>query len=294
MFTRKKNVILGMAIALLVGGSSDILLANGDSQSMPTNSSLPTYKCYKVPNNAIQIDGKLDEFVWKDKPLMEFREIEKGTPPKYQSVVRLVWNDEYLYVGMELEAPNVWGRWGVKDSEVEKQKNRFVMWDPLGWGRVEAKIMQTDPFVKIFIDPDADGKNYLEFHINALNNVYDSHVEYGFKERWGDTGLLPLHMEWTCKGFKSAVQIQGTLNYPDDCDKGWSVEVAIPWESFKEFTKGSCPPKVGDKWKAHLGRVYKTGYREVNHYWTWPVIGAVNCHLLDRYGYLVFCNADQE
>ena len=289
----KKVMFVLFFVYLLIIGNWSILWAEENVKSTIKSSLLPTYKSFKVNNNSIQIDGKLDEFVWKDKPVMKFREIEKGTPSAYQSVTRIVWDDTYLYVGMELEEPDVWGRWGVKDAEVEKQKDKYVIFDASkekGWGRVEPKIMSTDPFIKIFIDPDADGKNYLEFHINTINNVYDTYVEYGFKERWGDTGPLPLHIEWQCQGFKSAVQVYGTLNYPEDTDQGWSIEAAIPWESVKEFTKGNCPPEPGDSWKAHLGRVYRKEYRSERNYWTWPVIGQINCHLLDRYGHLIFCD----
>ncbi|MFA6716012.1 MAG: carbohydrate-binding family 9-like protein [Victivallaceae bacterium] len=268
----------------------------------------PVYKCYKIPEGTVHIDGKLDEECWKNKPVIEFRQIENGTLPKYQSAARIVWDDKYLYIGMELEDPNVWGRWGVKDKEIKKQRRKFIIWDSSGLGSVEIKIMESDPFIKIFLDPDADRKRYLEFHINVLNNVFDCYLDKDWelvgagdpksKDRWKGWKLLQdsdnWHPEWNCAGLKSATQIYGTLNFPDDRDKGWSVEVSIPWKSLKDFTKNSCPPQIGDKWKGHLGRAYRTEYRGKKQYWTWPVIGAVNCHLLNRYGFLIFCGLQRE
>ena len=41
-------------------------------------------------------------------------------------------------------------------------------------------------------------------------------------------------LDWSIKGFKSAVWVDGTLNNPKDIDEKWTVEVAI---SFKNLTE---------------------------------------------------------
>jgi len=59
-------------------------------------------------------------------------------------------------------------------------------------------------------------------------------------------------------GLETAVSIDGTLNDPSSVDKGWSAEVAIPWESLKQLANGrSLPPTAGDTWKFFLGRFQK-------------------------------------
>jgi hypothetical protein len=155
------------------------------------------------------------------------------------------------------------------------------------WRRLECDIMSLDKFVKVFIDPDADGFGYFEFHVNPINNIFDSWYDQGFRLKWADQERGP-HVVWACPGFVSATHIDGTLNAPHDTDRGWSVEMAIPWEAFAPQVKGDCPPKPGDTWSAHLGRVHKEKFRSKNIYWTWPVIGVVNCHLPHTYGLVVF------
>jgi hypothetical protein len=61
-------------------------------------------------------------------------------------------------------------------------------------------------------------------------------------------------IDWNCKGFKSAVSIDGTLNNPDDNDKKWTVEVAIPFKSLTEKGKYIIP-KNGQYWKINFSRV---------------------------------------
>ena len=55
-------------------------------------------------------------------------------------------------------------------------------------------------------------------------------------------------------GYKSAIAIDGTLNDPRDHDKGWSVELALPWSAFIERS-GKGRPNAGDAWRMNFSRV---------------------------------------
>ncbi|HOJ40793.1 MAG TPA: hypothetical protein PK644_10075, partial [bacterium] len=83
------------------------------------------------------------------------------------------------------------------------------------------------------------------------------------------------------------MHILGTLNDFTDKDTGWSVELAIPWSSLKPFLR-TFPVKPGDIWKAHLGRVWRTGPYTERVYWTWPVMGIVECHIPSRWQTMEF------
>lgn len=102
------------------------------------------------------------------------------------------------------------------------------------------------------------------------------------------------HWAWTCHNILSAVNIDGTLNNFTDTDRGWSFEMAIPWHELRLFIKGSCPPKSGDIWKGHLGRVYKKGPFQPNQYWTWPVLGLVQCHIPEKWETVQFIDGSQK
>lgn len=57
---------------------------------------------------------------------------------------------------------------------------------------------------------------------------------------------------------QNAVKIDGTLNNNRDIDKGWSVEIAILWESLAMLANGrSIPPQNGDVWNLFLGKFQK-------------------------------------
>ena len=52
------------------------------------------------------------------------------------------------------------------------------------------------------------------------------------------------------------VHVDGTINNPSDRDKGWSIEIAIPWKAFISNFRSNNPPKDGDQWKVNFSRVH--------------------------------------
>lgn len=256
---------------------------------------VPTYKCNKVANNSVIIDGKLDEQCWKDAPIMEFRDLADGSQPLIPSHAKIVWDDKYIYAAYEIKDPNVVAYYGESQHGSTNIKSKTELHTG------EPEIMYRDTFVKFFLDPDGDGMNYIEIHVNPINNIADLMLDYPYgrrgREEAGTASTATTNADWfwNCEGLKSAVQVQGTLNKQDDKDEGWTVELAVPWDALKPLTKGAYSPLVGEnKWRAHLGHVYKPEFdydkrRKSKHlYGTWPVLGAMSCHLPARWGYLIF------
>jgi hypothetical protein len=57
--------------------------------------------------------------------------------------------------------------------------------------------------------------------------------------RWG-------FLDYDLPGLQCAVDVQGTINDHRDVDRGWTVELAIPWESIGfMFKSGRFEPKPG-------------------------------------------------
>ncbi len=97
-----------------------------------------------------------------------------GSVPPLKTTARILWDDDYFYFGFECEDPDVWARVGLRDNEVPKDLvfSISVPKDKTGWYRLETEIVNLDKFVKVFLDPDADGKGVMEFHINPINNIF--------------------------------------------------------------------------------------------------------------------------
>ena len=178
----------------------------------------------------------------------------------YDTRAKLLWDDSYLYIGFILEERDIWGTLTEHDSPV-----------------------YCDNAVEIFFDPDGDGLHYLEFVINALNTVFDVHWNKppGGKDRKKD-------LHWAFQGLSHAVQFQGTLNWPQDKDQGWTVELAFPWSSFVQYAGMPLLPKPGDQWRMNFCRPEHERTKHGCQNYIWSVHGEVQCHIPERFGYVSF------
>jgi hypothetical protein len=179
---------------------------------------------------AIRIDGKLDDEAWKAAPWTDdFVDIlgDYRIKPRFRTRVKMLWDDEYLYIGAEMEEPHVQGTFTKRDSYIFHEDNDF----------------------EVFINPDGNNHNYAELEMNALNTVWDLRL----KKPYRDKGRA--EDAWDIPGLKTAVHVDGTINNPRDVDKGWSVEIAIPWEITRALNdKSGKPPRDGDQAHQLLAR----------------------------------------
>ena len=219
-------------------------------------------RTYNAPRASapIVIDGILDEADWQAAPLSEAFADIRGTDfepkPTKQTYMKMLWDDEYLYIAGIIEEDNVTGSLTEHDS-----------------------IIYHDNDFEVFIDPDKDCRTYFEIEINALGTVMDLIMDKPYNQ--GGNFFLP----WDCRGLKSAVHVDGTLNDPSDTDKCWTVEMAIPFES---LTVGFDNPKDMNDWKIGFSRVewLVEGGPEEN--WVWNPTGEVNMHIPQNWGILHF------
>ncbi len=241
---------------------------------------MPQYSCLKKSGELV-INGQLTESSWYHAPVMPFRQIAHGATPEKGCGAMMLWDDSYLYVGMFAEDPRISGIYTGEITLKGEGSERYF---------VDA-IMMNDSFFKIFLDPDGDGYKYMEFHLNALNVINDVYLDTGStRTDRQQISLAPenYHEAWELPGLLHAVHIRGTLNYDEDTDAGWSAELAFPWEALKSFFTGELPPAQGACLRSHLGWVEHETAGTKRKYWTWPVIGIVDCHQLHRWGYVNF------
>lgn len=228
------------------------------------------YDCLRAAS-PIKIDGRLDDAAWSRAAWTDaFADIVGGDrqAPRFRTRMKMLWDDDYLYIGAELEEPDVWAKLTAHDS-----------------------VIFRDNDFEVFLNPTGDGLKYFEFEINALNTGWDLFLDKPYNQHGkADNG-------WEMPGYKSAVAIDGTLNDPSDRDKGWSVELALPWPAFVERS-GKGRPKAGDQWRMNFSRVewqvrvvegkYEKvpGTKEDN--WVWSPQGVVNMHVPEKWGVVRF------
>ena len=232
------------------------------------------YVCYRA-TSPLALDGRLEEDVWEAAPWSEaFVDIEgdRKPPPRFRTRVKMLWDDEALYVAAEMEEPHVWGTLTKHDS-----------------------VIFHDNDFEVFLDPDGDSHLYAELEVNALNTTWDLLLSKPYKN--GGRALDA----WEVTGLRTAVHVDGTLNDPRDKDRGWSLEIAWPWQGLKELTPRRAPPRDGDQWRINFSRVewehevIDGKYRKVKgrpeDNWVWSPQGVIDMHRPERWGVLQFSTA---
>ncbi|MFH1999444.1 MAG: carbohydrate-binding family 9-like protein [Planctomycetota bacterium] len=235
------------------------------------------YVCYRT-ESPLCIDGRIDEEAWQEAGWTEeFVDIEGPAKPAplFRTQATMLWDDDYFYVAARLDEPHLWANLTKRDS-----------------------VIFYDNDFELFIDPDGDTHRYYELEMNALNTVWDLFLDRPYR----DQGCAVFC--WDMDGLKTGVHLDGTLNNPTDTDKGWSVEIAIPWSVLNECAGCACPPEQGDQWRLGFSRVEwqvevedgryekvkdpKTGKSLPEYNWVWSPQGAINMHMPERWGFVQF------
>jgi hypothetical protein len=231
------------------------------------------YVCHRLTKR-IEIDGKPDD-AWAAAAWSEtFADIEgdKKPAPRFKTRMKMLHDDEALYIFAELEDPHVWGT--LKDHDA---------------------IIFHDNDFEVFLDPDGDNHDYAELEMNALNTTWDLFLTKPYK----DQGRA-IHA-WEIQGLKTGVQVNGTLNDPTDTDRGWTLEIRWPYSGIGELGKLTLPPKDGDQWRINFSRVqwehtvkdgkYVKVPKAKEDNWVWTPQGVIDMHRPEKWGYLQFSTA---
>jgi len=238
------------------------------------------YVCYRTQQAPV-IDGRLEAAVWDVAPwTVEFSDIRGPghAPARWPTQAALLWDDDYLYLAARLEEPHLWATLVERDS-----------------------VIYHDHDFELFIDPDGDTHNYYELEINALGTEWDLLLTRPYR----DGG--PADHEWDIEGLRSAVHLDGTLNDPSDVDRGWSIEIAIPWRALAEYSQRPAPPVAGDIWRMNFSRVEWTldvvdgtyikrvdpdsGEQLPEDNWVWSPQGLVAMHYPEMWGFVQFSSS---
>lgn len=172
----------------------------------------------------ITIDGRVDEAAWMraDEILIQYGRMSKDK--RSPARVRLLWDERYLYAAFT-----------VPDT------------------KIIAPVLQRDgsvwesDCVEMFLLPDHRVGVYWEIEVSPSGSILDF-LCYKYRDRWGSN----MRPEENIKGLRVGYLVDGTLNQNDDIDKGYSVEIAVPFDQLPGMARGA---QAGDKVMALLSHV---------------------------------------
>ena len=257
---------------------------------------IPHYTSHKI-NSTIQLDGKLDELVWQNAPRSNsFRDLISGDSTIFDTKAAVLWDDDFLYVGYWIEEANLQATLTERDAPI-----------------------YTNNDVELFI---AGEDAYYEFEINSYGTIYEvlfiweeSYEKKGFSRMKvfdrEQAGVKPFYgvgyknhprgsrigyWNWDFTGIQSAVFLDGTINDDNDQDRGWTVELALPWSGMEAFMGDnfSLPPQDKDVWRMDFSRFnqYKEPSRANDSGGSaWSPHGVWDSHVPECFTYIHFSDS---
>ncbi len=160
----------------------------------------------------IMIDGKGTDADWaRATPIpIRYRASQTNVIDRSAATCRLLWDARNLYLFFDVPDTNI----------VSVCTNR------------DEAVSQGD-CVEFFVLPSRRFGQYWEFNISPTGVVYDSLYskywhQWGSYERSGENAALTV-----------TTVVDGTVNREGDWDRGYTVEVALPWDELPGFQHGA-------------------------------------------------------
>ncbi|MFY0626765.1 MAG: carbohydrate-binding family 9-like protein [Reichenbachiella sp.] len=200
-----------MVCSLLSCKESDNRLSLGEQ---------PVYQVMKSIDPMF-VDGKMDEPIWAKaevRSLDNFYRVEMPSD-KQPSSIRMVWDDENLYVFYQIQDKYLTARETKPDGQP-----------------------YNDDCVEFFIIPAPDSlDSHIGFEVNLFKatNDFIYFNNYYQKRNYVFKAFDPDH--------EVEVTYEGTINDNSDLDQGWTLELAIPFSTFRDLP-GTLKNIEGSKW----------------------------------------------
>ena len=221
----------------------------------------------KYISRTLKIDGKMSDPAWAEAsayslelPLKIYanqpESMQKvlGTELREKGEVKLLWNDEYLYVAARFEDSDV-----VADGKEDQTLH-----------------CNTGDLIEVFLKPETD-TYYWEIY--GTPNEKKTCIFYPGRGRH----FLPSDFDASPSDIIVKTSIDGTFNNWKDKDKSWTVELAIP---IKKLTEYGAKFDDSAKWTILVSRYNYSRYLTWKELSAFPLLSNANYHLNEEYARL--------
>lgn len=186
-------------------------------ENMPTWPKPLTVEIVKT-SAAITIDGKGDEPAWQKAPAIPIPFIAgtKDRKPDPVAACRLMWDAKYLYAHYVVPPSD------IVAPKLERDKDVWAY-----------------DCVELFLLGDKRFGVYWELNVSPSLAIFDQ-LSTKYQKNWYSYNRLDENIE----GLKAAVVIDEPLDPAKPNERGYRVELAVPWDQVPSMTAG---PQVGAK-----------------------------------------------
>ncbi len=201
------------------------------------------------------VDGDLTRPAWAGAAWTpRFAQAETGRQASLATRAALLWDDAALYVAFDVEERDVWNTGQDRTALLwEENAVGVSIAGPGAWYELSVSAAnRTSELFFIWKDAYCRGGRYdtPEFDLATRCPMVfggDAGPAHPRGMRWG-------FLDWRLPGLRTAVRVDGTMDRRHDIDRGWAVEVALPWSGLARLAASPGPPRDGECWPINLTR----------------------------------------
>jgi hypothetical protein len=207
--------------------------------------------------SVIIVDGLLNESDWQRAQKVYLKNSdtdEEVTDATFSTCTLTCYDENNLYIAFVCNDRDIYSSFTNRDQH---------LWE--------------EEAIEVFIDVDEEPNTYVEIELSPNNVLFDSYI----------IDPVNIDIEETSKfdllGIKTAVSVNGTVNFRADEDKSWIAEIAIPFSHIiKNFNSDILKEA---KWKINYYRIDRDNDGPTHYAWS-PTMGRF--HKPSAFGKLVF------
>jgi hypothetical protein len=214
----------------------------------------PPVYTVKAIKETLTMDGDLSEPAWQRAASLTLMfPWDSQTGAKQRTTVKLLRDQTHLYVAYECEDADLTAQLTQRDDKV-----------------------YLDDCVEIFLKPSEKTDSYVGLEMNARGVLFD--YFYDFPQKFDPAFNLD--------NVQVKAKLRGTLNESSDKDQGWTLEVAIPWQSLKALALNA--PARNEEWRVQINRWDGTDPARRLSMWCHSGLKRAHPHNPERFGTLRF------
>ena len=209
----------------------EINVYEDEVNDLPFSHAYPRHLRARKVSVPIAIDGKLNEPEWEnaiwDSEFVDItyhqNESLNYVPEEFQTAVALLWDDDYLYVGVRMKEPFIYGNITGHNLQAPYHDNDF----------------------EVFVDVSGTTEYYKEFEMNVLNATYD--VNWGVPDNAGlscdntkdrEKPYLPVCVNTTFSGYSGNWTMKDERENAHEDKTGLKTATSFSESSFGKYIDG--------------------------------------------------------
>ncbi len=213
----------------------------------PAKRKTPTFHIGRLPEGAkITVDGKLEEAAWQAAPAPAvFVNPATGKAPAettWYGKAKALWDDQRLYLAFEVTDDDLQGGFPKlsKDAPLWKRDAVEVLIQPAAAAPGAAPTT-----VRLLVSPQ---KLLFDEQVQPAAAPAPAAADAGAPVAASASSATPGN--WESKA-SYGVRLDGTLDDARDVDRGFTIELALPFQSL--LASEAAPVQAGAAWKGNFG-----------------------------------------